>query len=98
MSPTEQAIQHSMLKELKRRGHYAVKIISANRAGVPDIIACINGRFAGIEVKKPGGRVSALQKHHLQEIEKAGGTHIVCYSLKEFKEWLDRVQSHPQAQ
>ena len=38
-------------------------------SGVPDIIACYQGRFIGIECKANGGKPTALQKKHLEEAE-----------------------------
>ena len=36
--------------------------------GCPDVLAIINGIFFGIELKKPGGRLSGAQYTHLSEI------------------------------
>jgi len=58
------------------------------KAGVPDIIACINGRFVGIEVKRPGGVVSELQKYHIGQINKSGGAAFVAYSVDDVKDKL----------
>ena len=41
--------------------------------GVPDIICCYKGRFLGLEVKLPGGRLTALQKRAIEKINHAGG-------------------------
>ena len=30
-------------------------------SGIPDIICCYKGRFLGLEVKLPGGKLTALQ-------------------------------------
>ena len=43
------------------------------KSGVPDIIACIDGTFWGIEVKREGKQPTAIQRHRMEEIEKAGG-------------------------
>ncbi len=88
VSGPEQVIQTRILRELKRREFYAVKIITANRNGVPDILACIDGMFVGIEVKAPGGRVSKLQDAHQQWIKDAGGIAVVVRSWEELKEYL----------
>ena len=48
----EQYIQAKISKWLKSQGYYYVVIIQA-RPGVPDILACVNGTFVGIEVKLP---------------------------------------------
>ena len=42
-------------------------------SGVPDIICCYKGRFLGLEVKLPGGRLTELQKRALDKINRAGG-------------------------
>lgn len=53
-------------------------------AGTADILACINGRFVAIEVKKPsGGVVSDLQKLKLRQVENAGGVGIIARSVED---------------
>lgn len=42
-------------------------------SGVPDVVACINGKFIAIECKANGGKTTALQKKNLREIVAAGG-------------------------
>ena len=46
-------------------------------SGVPDIVACINGRFIGIECKAGKGVPTALQERELKLIAKAGGVTFV---------------------
>ena len=46
-------------------------------AGIPDIIACINGRFVGIEVKAENGRPSPLQLDKIAEINASGGYGVI---------------------
>jgi hypothetical protein len=47
------------------------------RAGIPDIIACLKGRFIGIEVKAGKGTTTALQDRELSRINTAGGVAVV---------------------
>jgi len=42
-------------------------------AGIPDIICCYRGRFLGLEVKLPSGRLTELQKRAIEKINRAGG-------------------------
>ena len=42
-------------------------------SGIPDIICCYKGRFLGLEVKLPGGKLTVLQKRALDRINAAGG-------------------------
>lgn len=81
------------LDELASNGkawHMKVHGSMYQKAGVPDIIACINGRFVGIEVKRPGGIVSKLQEYHIEQINKAGGAAFVAYSVNDVKKNLRR--------
>jgi len=43
------------------------------KSGVPDIIACIDGMFVGIEVKREGKEPTPLQRQRMSEIEASGG-------------------------
>lgn len=47
------------------------------RSGVPDIIACVKGRFVAIECKAEGNKTTALQDRELARIRAAGGTALV---------------------
>lgn len=49
------------------------------KAGVPDILACVNGKFLGIEVKAPKGKPSELQLYNLRKIDESGGYGILLY-------------------
>ena len=58
------------------------------KAGVPDITIVHNGRYIGIEVKKPKtetpkGRLSAIQKAMISCISKAGGEVHVVYGVED---------------
>ena len=52
-------------------------------AGIPDIIACINGRFVAFEVKTETGRLSKLQEVTLRRIRDAGGVAYMVRSAAE---------------
>lgn len=50
-------------------------------AGLPDIVACVNGQFLGLETKLPGerGNVSRIQAHVHSKIGLSGGfVRVVC--------------------
>lgn len=87
---TEKAIENKIKKLLTEQGAYFFKHFGCkfSRVGVPDIIACINGRFIGIEVKRENGVLSEVQKIHLQQIKNAGGIGIVARSVEDVKEAL----------
>ena len=53
------------------------------RSGLPDIVACVNGRFLGIECKAGKGKTTALQEREMARIDAAGGTAMVIYDTEE---------------
>ena len=90
----ESALQSKIIKWLESEGHYTVRVLTASKAGTPDLIVCVkgSGRFIGIEVKRPsGGVVSPLQKHHIEKIQKAGGIAGVVRSVECVKDLLADV-------
>lgn len=54
-------------------------------AGIPDIIACVDGRFYAFEVKTETGRATELQKATIRKILAAGGTALVVRSVDEVR-------------
>lgn len=54
-------------------------------AGIPDIIACIGGRFFGFEVKTEYGKPTKLQEATIRKILAAGGTALVVRSVDEVR-------------
>jgi hypothetical protein len=46
-------------------------------SGVPDIVACMQGRFIGIECKANGGRATALQMKNLMQITENKGISLL---------------------
>ena len=70
---TEQQIQKKRIEELESQGYYVIKLIKTNKNGIPDLIAIPpNTDVLFSEVKKPSGKLSALQKYRLKESEKYG--------------------------
>ena len=84
---TEQQIQNKIIKYLKTIS-YVVKIISASKSGIPDLLVCYKGKFIAFEVKTPGKKnnVSDLQQHNINEIIKYGGLAFVDWELNQVKE------------
>ena len=58
-------------------------------SGIPDIIACVNGRFYGFEVKTEIGKPTALQQATIRKILVAGGTAVVVRSVDEVRAVLN---------
>lgn len=95
----EKKVENEIKQWITNNGYWLIKIQGGCNnpdAGVPDILACINGFFVGIEVKRPeGGRVSKLQIYQIKQIRKAGGIAFVCKSLEEFRMELHNANIVP---
>jgi len=88
----ESAINRKIQRLLADKGAYVVKTIATNRAGVPDILACLDGKFIAIEGKTATGVVSRLQEAHLRQIKAAGGVAVVAKSVDEVRDLLIKLQ------
>lgn len=88
----EKRIENQIKQYLDSIGAWHIKTHGNmfSKAGTPDIIACLRGRFVAIEVKQPGGRVSPLQMAHIKLINRAGGVAFVAYSLEDVKHILKK--------
>lgn len=94
----EKSFENKIKKYLESRGCWLVKYF-ANRmtkSGVPDILACVNGRFVGIEVKATNGHPSELQIWNRDKIREAGGFAIIIYpdQFEDFKVLIDLMESN----
>ena len=89
---TEQQIQKKIITYLEAEYNaYVVKVVTASKSGVPDILCCIEGMFVGIEVKtsKSINNVSKLQLHNIGKIEQASGIAFVACSVEQVREALN---------
>lgn len=83
----EQDIQAKILAKLLKEGHWSINVMSASRAGIPDIISCSPaGKFWAIEVKKPGEKPTKLQLYNIKEFAHRGAIAFWCDSYADFLE------------
>ena len=62
-------------------------------SGVPDIICCYKGRFLGLEVKLPTGRLTELQKRAIRKINQVGGIACRVESVEDVKRVIEQVDA-----
>lgn len=67
----------AFLRTLPNTTIYSIQSIAIR--GIPDILACIAGRFVAIEIKSDHGKPSALQSLNLARINECGGVAILLY-------------------
>lgn len=102
MGPESRFRQSYVLPFLKALKHtWFTSVQQMTSRGTPDFLLCINGRFVGMELKAPGGIISALQRYNLHEIQLRGGIAIIASPLnwsevKDVLRQLDQGESHDQ--
>lgn len=83
----EAHVQKWVKDQLKARypDCYVIKVAQGrySTAGVPDLVACIDGKFVAIEVKTEKGKLSKLQEIAIESIREAGGVVEVIYGKDE---------------
>lgn len=71
---------------------------STAQPGTPDILAvlpkalgCGHGRFLAVEVKGPGGKLTALQRANLEDVARRGGIAVEARSIDDV---IDAIQAN----
>ncbi len=78
----ESLLQRKLLKALKEYGWF-YKASDRFRAGIPDVIGCVQGRFVALELKVHPRKVTPLQDYELKAIYREGGNvQVVSYNNK----------------
>jgi hypothetical protein len=79
MPTPESKVKDKVKKLLAAHGayHFMPATHGYGSSGVPDIAACLHGRFIGIECKANGGKPTALQLKNLRELSSAGGIAVL---------------------
>jgi hypothetical protein len=64
----EKTIQRDVVAYLEIDGWYVIKLIQTTKNGIPDLLCLKNGITMFIEVKRPNGVLSDLQKYRLHQL------------------------------
>lgn len=94
-SGSEKLFENKVKDFLKSEGCYFIKYWGGGtftKSGVPDILACCNGKFLGIELKAAKGKPSDLQLYNIRKITEAGGIGIILYP-KDFDYFKKLIKS-----
>jgi len=79
----EKPIQKKILRLLQKRGAWAVKVMTANFNGCPDILCCYRGQFIAFEIKSSSGVPTPLQTYNIDKIHEADGVAHVVRNVEE---------------
>ena len=90
---TEKEIERYLCKRVKALGGYAYKFRSITQVGVADRIVCLpNGQTWFIELKRAGGRLSALQRIFAEEMERTRQHYACLWSTEDIEKWLNNLK------
>lgn len=68
----EQQIQKKIINQLQKEGWLCIKLIKTNWNGIPDLLCLRNGITMFVEVKRPNGKLSELQKVRIEQLKQKG--------------------------
>ena len=86
MQYLEKAVETYLCKEVKKRGGLCIK--QDSEAGLPDrLVLMPGGRHAFAELKRPGGRVSAIQAEYHRRLRAIGHEVAVLYDFGQVDEF-----------
>lgn len=85
---SESDIERTACTAAARAGWSVVKV---GQHGWPDRLFFRHGVYVWVEFKRPGGRLSALQKRRIDRLRQSGERAIVVESADDFVPLLNRV-------
>jgi len=84
----ERDVEAYFRKAVLKAGGVAFKFTSPSHRGVADRIVCFPGQTWFIELKRPGGRLSPLQRVFAAEMERLGQRYACLWDREGVDEWL----------
>jgi hypothetical protein len=85
----ERDVEAYFRKAVAAVGGVAFKFVSPSHRGVSDRIVCLQGQTWFVELKRPGGRLSPLQRVFAAEMERLGQRYACLSSREEIDQWLN---------
>lgn len=103
--PKEAEVQRAIMAYLRLRGAHAVRVNSGavktedrfirfnHTVGCSDVLACFEGRFLALEIKRDAkGKATEQQQQFIGEVRRAGGIAAVVWSVEQVRELLDTIE------
>ena len=93
----EKDIEKYFMRRVAQIGGRAYKFVSPSNRGVSDRVVCLpDGTTHFIELKRPGGKLSELQRRFAIEMMTLGQKYEVLWSKEEVDKWIsDHTSTTP---
>ena len=89
MQDLEKDIERYFVKSVQSLNGIAYKFNSLSNRGVSDRIVCLpNGETWFVELKKEGGKLSALQKLFAEDMHKLNQNYACLWSKEHIDTWM----------
>jgi len=90
----EREIEQALVRAVKKRNGMAFKFVSPGINGVPDRIVLLKGKkILFVELKRPGGKMRALQEKRKAQLEELGFQVFCLDDKNEIEVILDAMES-----
>jgi hypothetical protein len=89
----ESRMELTLCNAVKDAGGEALKWPASVNAGVPDRIVILGGRTVFVEIKRPGGKTSPIQRHMHDRLRRAGADVRVMDSIDAIRSLINELQT-----
>jgi hypothetical protein len=88
----EKQVEAYLVKAVRERGGEAYKFTSPAMRGVADrLVVMPNGVVWFVEIKRPGGKRTALQERFAARMQALGQRYALLCSIEEVERWLAQL-------
>lgn len=98
---SEAEFQRRVLRTLHEMGIVAIRVTASSKRGVPDVLACVCGKFVGLELKRKGYTRTNLSVQQIKAIEKIntdGGYACYFWDVADVKEFVTLIKEHKESE
>ena len=98
MANNESIVQKALMSALEKEfpTSYFIKVAQSiySKAGIPDLVGSVNGKFVAIEVKTTKGKATKLQLRELRAISESDGLALICYGKEDIQYVIGAIEGH----
>lgn len=88
----ERTVEKYLTSRVKSIGGWALKIICLGVSGIPDRLVIYRGRAYFVELKRPGGTVSPIQKLVHKLLKKYGFEVHILYCREDVESFIELIE------